>query len=311
MGGGRSTPALAAAVSGAGGLGFLAAGYKDADAVRADVAAVRASHGAPVRHQPLRTPAARPRPRRGRSQVRAAGSGPRRGGAPRHDDDGWEEKLALVADLRVPVVSIVFGCPTRSEVRRLHHAGIAVWPTVTTPDEAIMCCGGAGADALVVQGAEAGGHRATFDDAQPVDLGLLAALQLIAAALARDGGTTTAGLGHDDLRGADDRGGPAALPIIAAGGIATGRGVAAVLAAGAIAAQLGTAFMRCPESATAPVHREALTTATDGADARVHRAHRPRHRQRLHARPRRRRAARLSRRPPRHGAAPRGRPRAR
>ncbi len=212
-----------------------------------------------------------------------------------------------MAELRVPVVSFAFGCPTRSEVRRLHDVGTAVWPTVTTPDEALTARG-AGADALVVQGAEAGGHRATFDDERPVDLGLLAALQLISAALAAEGGVTTAGMGHDDLRGADDRGGPSALPLIATGGIATGRGVAAVLAAGAIAAQLGTAFMRCPEAATAPVHREALSTAQpDRADPRVHRPHRPRHRQRLHARARRRRAARLPGRPPPHGAAARGR----
>ena len=76
-------------------------------------------------------------------------------------------------------------------------------------------------------------------------------------------------MGHDDLRGADDRGGPPALPLIATGGIATGRGVAAVLAAGAVAAQLGTAFMRCPEAATAPVHKEALTTASPTALTRA------------------------------------------
>jgi nitronate monooxygenase len=265
MGGGASTPALAAAVCEAGGLGFLAAGYKGADAVRDDVAALRALTGRPFGLNLFAPP--QPVPDPDAVAAYAGRFGPD-AGAPRHDDDGWEEKLALVADLRVPVVSFTFGCPTRSEVRRLHDAGVAVWPTVTTPDEAVAAHG-AGADALVVQGAEAGGHRATFDDAQPVDLGLLAALQLIAAALAADGGTTTAGMGHDDLRGADDRGGPPALPLIATGGIATGRGVAAVLAAGAVAAQLGTAFMRCPEAATARVHKEALTTASPTALTRA------------------------------------------
>jgi nitronate monooxygenase len=84
----------------------------------------------------------------------------------------------------------------------------------------------------VVQGVEAGGHRGTYDDTAPVDLGLLAALQLVAAVTD--------------------------LPLVATGGIATGRGVAAVLAAGAAAAQLGTAFMLTPESATAPAHRDAI-----------------------------------------------------
>jgi hypothetical protein len=100
-------------------------------------------------------------------------------GEPRHDDDGWEAKLALVAELRVPIVSFTFGCPPADVVARLHDAGAAVWATVTTPLEARIA-ERAGADALVVQGAEAGGHRATFDDTAPTDLGLLAALQLIA-----------------------------------------------------------------------------------------------------------------------------------
>ena len=88
-----------------------------------------------------------------------------------------------------------------------------------------------------MQGVEAGGHRATFDDGAPNDLGLLAALQLVADATS--------------------------LPLIATGGLATGRSVAAVLAAGAVAAQLGTAFMLTPEAATSGAHREAL--AGDGA----------------------------------------------
>jgi nitronate monooxygenase len=265
MGGGASTPALAAAVCEAGGLGFLAAGYKPADAVREDVAALRALTGRPFGINLFAPPQPVPDPQ---AVTEYAGRLGPDAGVPWHDDDGWEEKLVLVAELRVPVASFTFGCPTRSEVRRLHDAGVAVWPTVTTPDEA-LAARGAGADALVIQGAEAGGHRATFDDAQPVDLGLLAALQLIAAALAAEGGATTAGMGHDDLRGADDRGGPPALPLIATGGIATGRGVAAVLAAGAVAAQLGTAFMRCPESATVPVHKEALRTASPTALTRA------------------------------------------
>jgi len=79
---------------------------------------------------------------------------------------------------------------------------------------------------------EAGGHRGGFDDEAPGDYGVLALVQLLAAAVPR--------------------------PLVATGGIATGRAIAAVLATGATAAQLGTAFMRCPEAGTAEVHREAL-----------------------------------------------------
>lgn len=236
MGGGASTPALAAAVSEAGGLGFLAAGYKSVDAVRADIDAVRAATARPFGINLFAPPQPVPEPA---AVDRYAGALSQRYGpvgAARHDDDGWEEKLALVADLAVPVVSVTFGCPPPGAVQRLGAAGCAVWITVTSPEEA-RAAEAAGADALVVQGVEAGGHRATFDDTAPVDLGLLAALQLVAAVTA--------------------------LPLIATGGLATGRAVAAVLAAGAGAAQLGTAFMLAPEAATAEAHRAAV--AGDGA----------------------------------------------
>jgi len=236
MGGGVSTPALAAAVSEAGGFGFLAAGYLAPDAVRADIEALRELTGRPFGVNLFAPPQAVPDPRAVERYARALA--PRHeveAGVPRHDDDGWEEKLALLAQLRVPVVSTTFGCPERAAVARLQDAGAAVWVTVTTAEEARMA-ERAGADALVVQGVEAGGHRATFDDRHPNDLGLLAALQLVASITA--------------------------LPLVATGGLGTGRAVAAVLAAGAAAAQLGTAFMLAPEAATAESHRRAI--AGDG-----------------------------------------------
>jgi nitronate monooxygenase len=235
MGGGVSTPALAAAVSEAGGLGFLAAGYRTVDGVRANVEAVRAATARPFGINVFAPPQPVPDPAAVERYARALRDRYGEAGAPRHDDDGWEEKLALVAELHVPVVSFAFGCPDRAAIERLHAAGAAVWVTVTAPGEA-RAAEAAGADALLVQGVEAGGHRATFDDSHPVDLGLLAALQLV--------------------RGAT------ALPLIATGGLATGRSVAAVLAAGAAAAQLGTAFMLAPEAGTAPAHRAAV--AGDG-----------------------------------------------
>lgn len=239
MGGGASTPALAAAVSDAGGLGFLAAGYLPLDAVRADIEAVRSLTGRPFGMNLFAPP--QPVPDAAAVERYARALGARYGealGTPRHDDDGWEAKLALVSELRVPVVSLTFGCPERPVVERLQRAGAAVWITVTTPREGLIA-EQAGADALVVQGVEAGGHRATFDDTAPSDLGLLAGLQLVGAATR--------------------------LPLVATGGLATGRSVAAVLAAGAGAAQLGTAFMLAPEAATSEAHRAAI--ANDGETA--------------------------------------------
>jgi nitronate monooxygenase len=236
LGGGPSTSALAAAVCDAGGLGFLAAGYRSADAVREEIGELRR-----LTARPFGMNLFAPGPALADAAAVAGyastltGEAERYGvelGAPRHDDDGWDEKLALVADERMPVVSVTFGCPSRSEVDALHSADCALWVTVTTPAEAIAAQE-AGADALVVQGVEAGGHRGSFDERAPGEVGLLALLQLV--------------------RAVSD------LPLVATGGIATGSGVAAVLAAGAAAAQLGTAFMLTPEAATSPAHREALS----------------------------------------------------
>ena len=236
LAGGPSTPALAAAVSEAGGLGFLAAGYKAPDAVRADLEALRALTGRPFGLNVFMPPSGS-----ADADAVAAFAGTLRGeseragvalGEPRRDDDGWEAKLALAEAERVPVVSFTFGCPDAAVVERMHAAGAEAWVTVTSPAEARIARD-AGADALVVQGVEAGGHRASFDDDDAAaDLGILAALQLIGAAVD--------------------------LPLVATGGLATGGAIAAVLAAGAAAAQLGTAFMRCPEAGTAAAHREAL-----------------------------------------------------
>jgi nitronate monooxygenase len=246
MGGGPSTPELAAAVAGAGGLGFLAAGYKTAAAVRKDVAALRELSARPFGVNLFAPPAPAGDAAAVERFARELAAEAERYGAPLgeplHDDDVWADKLALMAELRVPVISVTFGCPASGDVQDLHRAGAALWVTVTTPAEAAAAAA-AGADALVVQGAEAGGHRASFDDAAPGEIGLLALLQLVDAAVD--------------------------LPLVATGGIATGGGIAAVLAAGASAAALGTAFMLCPEAATAPAHREAIAGDGDTALTRA------------------------------------------
>ena len=143
-------------------------------------------------------------------------------------------------------MSFTFGCPEPEVIGRLQGAGTEVWVSVTRHGEARQAVDG-GADALVVQGAEAGGHRASFRDDPAEDvtggIGLLSLLQLVGA--------------QTDL------------PLVATGGIATGSAIAAVLAAGAAAAQLGTAFLGCPEAATAAVHRQALTGGAPTAMTRA------------------------------------------
>ena len=235
LGGGPATPALTAAVSEAGGLGFLAAGYRTPDAVRADIAELRRLTSRPFGLNlfvpgPATDDAAAFERYAGALAAEAERVGVELG-EPRYDDDRWDEKLALAREEGVPVLSFTFGCPDPDEVAELQAAGCAVWVTVTTADEAVAATD-AGADALVVQGVEAGGHRGSTDVAAPGDAGLLALLQLV--------------------RAVTDR------PLIATGGIATGHGVAAVLAAGASAAQLGTAFMLTPEAGTSEAHREAF-----------------------------------------------------
>ena len=232
LAGGPSTVALAVAVSEAGGLGSLAAGYRSAADVREQIDQLRAATGRPFAVNVF-APGGEPAPPSAVEAYRASLAAERRPlGDARHDDDGFDDKLAVIVDARPAVASFTFGCPDAAVVARVHEAGIAAWVTVTTPAEA-RAAAAAGADALVVQGVEAGGHRGTFDDAEPGEYGLLALLQLI------------------DVD----------LPVVAAGGIMTGAGIAAVLAAGASAAQLGSALLRTPEAGTSEPHRRVLAQA--------------------------------------------------
>jgi nitronate monooxygenase len=160
LAGGASTPELAAAVSGAGGLGFVAAGYRTPDAFAEDVARTRAltdrpfgvnvfaPTGAPADPGAVRRYADALQPLADLAGVAL--------GEPRFDDDAFEAKVALLVDDPVAVVSFTFGCPPRSTIERVRGAGSSVWVTVTGPDEAEQAVA-AGADALVVQGVAAGG----------------------------------------------------------------------------------------------------------------------------------------------------------
>ena len=243
MAGGVSRPELVAAVSEAGGLGFLAAGYISVAALREQITAVRALTRKPfgvnlfVPGDPDADADALER-YRDRLEAEAALYGAKLGD-PVADDDGWAGKLGVVRDFRVPVVSFTFGCPTKGAVATLKRYVSDVVVTVTSSSEARIAAE-VGVDALCVQGPEAGGHRGTFANKPNTDdVSLLPLLRRVSATVD--------------------------LPLIAAGGLSDGRDVAAVLAAGAKAAQLGTVFLTCPESGANPLHTAALTdTAVPG-----------------------------------------------
>ncbi len=235
MAGGPSTPELAAAATNAGGLGFVAAGYLSAEVFAERIAAARRLTSGPlgvnlfVPQPSAGTPAAIER-----YAATLADEAQRYGaslGEPRYDDDGWAAKLDVVLDMRPQVVSFTFGLPTTAECARLRDAGITTVGTVTTLAEAEMAVA-CGVDAVVAQGPSAGGHRGTFDPAAPPAAD---PLEQLLAALAIIG-----------------------VPVVAAGGLATADDVGRVLRAGAVAAQLGTAFLLADEAGSSPVHRAAL-----------------------------------------------------
>jgi nitronate monooxygenase len=246
LAGGASTPELTAAVSEAGGLGFLAAGYLTPEALEERIARVRELTDAPfgVNLFVPGDPGAET-PGLGAYLDRVAQDARRFGaelGQARYDDDHYAQKLELVAASRPAVASFTFGCPEAERIAALEAAGIEAWVTVTTPREA-QTAARAGADALVVQGAEAGGHRASFVDSDDEPLSTLVLLRLVSQRVR--------------------------LPLIATGGLTDGPAVAAALVAGAAAAQLGTAFLKADEAGTEPAYRKALSTRTPTALTRA------------------------------------------
>lgn len=238
MAGGPSTPALAAAVSNAGGLGSLPAAYLSPERFAGDIAAARSLTGGPIGvnlfvPQPSAAGADQLEAYRELLMplARRYGVEP---GRPHPDDDAWQAKLEVVADTAPEVVSFTFGCPAPEVLRRLKGRGVLTMVTVTDLAEAELAVG-SGAEVLVVQGPAAGGHRGVFAaDQEP-------AVQPLPVLLAQ-----TVGLG---------------VPVIAAGGLGDAAAVRGVLAGGAAAAQIGTALLLCDEAGTTPVHRAALRDA--------------------------------------------------
>ena len=257
---GVSTPAMAAAVSEAGGLGSVAVGATDAAGAEAMIAEVRERTALPFNvnlfcHRPARS-----NPdleggwiERFRPQFAEFGAQP-----PAELTEIYrsffddEDMLRLLLRARPPVVSFHFGLPRQEWVELLRDAGIVLLSTATSVAEARAGLE-AGVDAIVAQGWEAGGHRGMFDPDAPDE-------QLSAVDLVQKIGSEM------DIR------------IIAAGGIMDGAGIARALSAGAFAAQLGTAFIACDESladegfraalASPAAHRTTMTRVISGRPAR-------------------------------------------
>ncbi|WP_404313263.1 nitronate monooxygenase [Agrococcus terreus] len=234
MAGGPSTPALVVAAARAGAVAQLAGGYLTADALRAQIDEVRAAgveafgvnlfvpNPHPIAAADYEAYARRIRPDAGEALPPL-----------REDDDAWAEKLALVVEARVPVVSCTFGLPDAAALAALSAAGSAVLQTVTSAEEA-RAAEAAGVDGLVMQGWAAGGHSGVWaQGALPAEVPLEALVARVRAATP--------------------------LPIVAAGGVARREQVRALLAGGADAVAIGTAALRAHEAGTGATHRAALT----------------------------------------------------
>ena len=237
MAGGPTTPGLAAAVAEAGAFAFLAGGYKTAEALGAEIAEVRrtgAAFGVNL-FVPNLCPIDEVEYRRYARELQADAEryGLDLSQAPLlEDDDRWQDKLDLLLADPVPVVSVTFGLPRPAEVAALRRAGSQVLVTVTTVDEA-RAAADVGADALIAQGSDAGGHSGTHDPLRPI--GPTPTEQLTRAVIAATG-----------------------LPVIAAGGVDGPRTAATLLDAGAAAVAVGTLLLRTDESGASPTHKDAL-----------------------------------------------------
>jgi nitronate monooxygenase len=236
-------PALVAAVSNAGALGSLGCGPLPPQAVRDQIEEIRRTSNRPFNLNFFVHTAPRIDARvAGRVRERLAVYYDELGvGAvpepldplPRFD----EERLQLILDLRPRVVSFHFGLPPSEMLTRIKHAGCVVLSSATTVAEA-KALEAQGADAIIAQGFEAGGHRGTFTSGGGA--GLIGTMALVPQVV-------------DAVR----------VPVIAAGGIADGSGIAAAFALGAAGVQIGTAFLGCPEATVSGHYREALHRAAD------------------------------------------------
>jgi nitronate monooxygenase len=245
MGGGITTPEMVAAVSNAGGLGSLASGYSSPEAIAADIARVRALTARPfaVNLFAFDYPALDRDPGPmlallARYHGELALPAP---ALPEKPGERFAEQAAAVLAARVPVFSFTFGIPSSDWLDAFRAAGTRLAGTATTVREAELLAA-AGVDAVILQGAEAGAHRGTFDRSFEESMVPTMTLLREAARAIR-------------------------LPLIASGGIMDGEGIREALAAGAAAVQMGTAFIPCPESGAAAVYKRAVLEAAEDTTA--------------------------------------------
>lgn len=244
MAGGPSSQELVAAASAAGALGSFGFAYTQPDEMKRQVAWVRAKTDRPIGINlfvsPLPSPVDAAAQRGALSAVahyytELGLPSPTPVAAPYAPD--LDAQLAAVEELRPRVFTVHLGSLPDKTVKRLKGAGIIVGGSATCVAEA-QGLERAGFDFVIAQGGEAGGHRGTYlRDPQDALTGTLALTRLVVRAVK--------------------------VPVVAAGGIMDGAGIAAALALGAQAAQLGTAFLACPESGASQVHKEALTKTNE------------------------------------------------
>jgi len=236
---GVSTPELAAAVSNAGGLGSIALGASTVEQAREMFNKTKSLTDRPVNANVFCHSPAAADPIRERAWIEYL--------VPLFDEFGATPPTALreiytsfvahdamfelLLEQKPAAVSFHFGLPAISWIQRLKNAGIFTLATATTPDEAAQC-EQAGIDAIVAQGVEAGGHRGVFDPGKDDEIGTMALVRMLSR--------------------------QCRVPVIAAGGIMDGQGIAAAMALGASAVQMGTAFILCPESAASAAFRSQL-----------------------------------------------------
>lgn len=239
---GASTPAMAAAVSNAGGLGSLAVSLLAPAVIESSVAALRQQTERPFNVNLFVLDP--PQPNEDEVQHAAALLAPIRAelglppAAPLSKyGENFRDQLEMLISLAVPVASFTFGLLDATSIERLHAAGSLVIGTATNVAEALAWAHN-GADVICAQGGEAGGHRGTFIG--PFEDSMIGTLALVPQIV-------------DAVR----------LPVIAAGGVMDGRGVAASLMLGAQAAQLGSAFLACAEASIHPGWKALLRSADD------------------------------------------------
>lgn len=242
MAGGTTTPELVAAVSQAGGLGTLGAAYMGAEQIRTAIRAIREQTDKPFGvnlfipepfdpDQPVAESV-----RQAMNDVRSKLQLPPDPEVNRYTES-FEEQIDVVLEEKVPVFSFTFGLLDQKWIRALKQQGTTVIGTATTVREA-AALEESGVDMLTAQGSEAGGHRGSFLPDSPSNL--IGTMALVPQVV-------------DRVR----------IPVIAAGGIMDGRGIAAAYALGAAGVQLGTAFLTCVESGAHPLHKKAVREASD------------------------------------------------